>query len=417
MTTQQSPSTATGVADRGDEVQRRFRYQINYSALKALQLLTIDADLVAIYCEHIEDLLLESDDGKFIGVQIKTRELDQQPFKSTEQVVVTALSRFCIRDARFPHCFVRFVLATNFVFYEGEGVDDLRNIVACARNNPTLANLGPRHRIPQYFQDLAVQANLSVEAVIGTLARLTLEERRTGIDQPDLEIVHALGQVDAYSALRMDQLFLAARLLRTRVWDGCSLAVEGFVLDTYASVGDFHAHLESLRLRRKRIDCNELRAALEPCTKAETSDELLSIAGFLTRKTLPPGLGRMELKMAAGAIDYADVAQMKDDVASLENVFLRWTERDGLPAANQRLAHFQYFALRDARIAERFEKRSDAPYGAAMLRRFKDQLRATWEAEKAALFGCRPEHLAGAAGLLSEECKIQWSIHPSGEPS
>jgi len=155
---------------------------------------------------------------------------------------------------------------------------------------------------------------------------------------------------------------------------------------------------------------------LEPCSKAETNDELLTIAGFLTRETLPPGLGRMELKMAAGAIDYADVAQMKDDVASLESVFLRWKERDGLPAANQRLAHFQYLALRDARIAEHFEKRSDVPYGSAMLRRLKDQLRATWAAEKAALFGCRPEHLAGAAGLLSEECKIQWSVHPIGEP-
>lgn len=154
---------------------------------------------------------------------------------------------------------------------------------------------------------------------------------------------------------------------------------------------------------------------LDPCAKAETTDELLTISGFLTRETLPPGLGRMELKMAAGAIDYADVAQMKDDVASLESVFLRWKERDGLPAANQRLAHFQYLALRDARIAERSEKRFDVPYGAVMLRRLKDELRASWAAEKATLFGGRPEHLIGA-GLLSEECKIQWSVHPIREP-
>ena len=47
--------------------------------------------------------------------------------------------------------------------------------------------------------------------------------------------------------------------------------------------------------------------------------------------------------------------------------------------------------------------------------RLKDLLRATWAAEKATLFGCRPEHLAGASGLLSEECKIQWGAHPTGE--
>src|SRR6516164_3557445 len=105
MMTQQSPATATGGADGGDEVQRRFRYQVNYGALKALQLLAVEAHLAAIYCEHIEDLLLEQDDGKFIAIQIKTRELNQQPFKSTEQTVITALSRFCIRGARFPHWF------------------------------------------------------------------------------------------------------------------------------------------------------------------------------------------------------------------------------------------------------------------------------------------------------------------------
>jgi hypothetical protein len=191
------------------------------------------------------------------------------------------------------------------------------------------------------------------------------------------------------------------------MWDGCSLAVEGFVLDTHASVADFHVHLKGLRLRRKRIDNTELRAVIDPCTDGETSNELLTIAGFLTRDMLPPGLGRMELKMAAGAINYTDVAQMKDDVASLESAFLRWKERDGLPTANRRLAHFQYLALRDARIAEQSEKRSDAPYGATMLRRLKDQLHAT-------LFGCRPEHLVGAAGLLCEECKIQWGVHPTG---
>jgi len=289
MMRQQGPATATGGADGGDEVQRRFRYQVNYGALKALQLLAVEAHLAAIYCEHIEDLLLEQDDGKFIAIQIKTRELNQQPFKSTEQTVITALSRFCIRGARFPHWFAGFILATNFVFYEGEGVDELRNILACARKDPTLAVLGPRDRIRRYFQDLGARTKLPVTAVVGTLARLTLEERRTGIDQPDLEIVHALGQVGAYSTLRMDQLFLAARLLRTRIWDGCSLAVEGFVLDTHASAADFHAHLESLRLRRKRIDCAELRAVLEPCSKAETNDELLTIVGFLTREILAPG--------------------------------------------------------------------------------------------------------------------------------
>ena len=100
---------------------------------------------------------------------------------------------------------------------------------------------------------------------------------------------------------------------------------------------------------------------------------------------------------------------MKDDVASLESAFLRWKERIGLREANRHLAHLQYLALRDARAAERSERRVDAPYGAAKLYRIRDLALKTWRAEKTSLFGCRPEHLVGTAGLLSEECKISWS--------
>ncbi len=46
--------------DPGDEVQRRFRYQINYAALKALQMLAPDSKVRSVYCEHLEDVLLIS---------------------------------------------------------------------------------------------------------------------------------------------------------------------------------------------------------------------------------------------------------------------------------------------------------------------------------------------------------------------
>jgi hypothetical protein len=220
MTAQDSPATIDDFSDGGDEVQRRFRYQINYCALKALHLLRPTSEFCAIYCEHIEDLLIESLDGTFIGIQIKTRELDRGHFRSNETTIVNALCRFCVRDARFPKWFSAFILATNFVFFKGDGVDDLRNVLACARKDPTLASRGPRDRIRKYLQGLAEHTKLSVEAVIGTLAKLSLEERHTGVDQPDFEIIHALGQIAPFSQLRWHQLLLGVRLLRGRVWDG-----------------------------------------------------------------------------------------------------------------------------------------------------------------------------------------------------
>lgn len=44
-----------------------------------------------------------------------------------------------------------------------------------------------------------------------------------------------------------------------------------------------------------------------------------------------------------------------------------------------------------------------------MLKAFREKAEATWSAERANLFGCRKEHLEGAGGLLTEECKVWWS--------
>jgi hypothetical protein len=403
-----SPAHTSEFADAGDEVQRRFRCQINYSALKALQLLATEVSIRAIYCEQVEDLLIERLDGKFVGIQIKTRDLNQGPFKSSDEPIVRALSRFCVRDARFRGWFALFILATNFAFYESNGPDDLRKILSCVQNNPTLAGLKAHVKIRKYLEKLASRAALSIEAVIETLRKVVLEERKTGIDQPELELVHALGQIDAYARLRMDQLMRGAQLLRVRIWNASSLAIEGIILESHDVTTDFNAHLAGLCTAQKRIDSAILTDVLAPAVSADTSEELLAISDFLIREAIPPGLGRMELKMAAGGISHADIDQTKDDVASLETAFLRWKERYGLAEANRRLAHFQYLARRDARAAQREQRRLDALYGQSMLERVRVRATTTYTAEKATLFGCRQEHLVGAAGLLTEECRIWW---------
>lgn len=403
------PAEAIDLSDPGDEVQRRFRYQINYTALKALQLLRAAPVLRAIYCEQVEDLLIEQVTGLFIGVQIKTRELDQQPFKASDASIVNALSRFCVRDAQFPNHFERFVLATNFVFYQGAAPDDLQKLLACTRDNPGLNGVGPRDKTRKYLSEIAQRIGLPLHAIISTLAKVIVEGRKTGIDQPELEIVHAIAEIDPYSCLPIHKLRHGAVLLRGRIWDASSLAIDGMVLDTHDVASDLSAHLQRLRVAKKRIDGADLEKLLSGASTGEAEAELLAIANFIKRDAMPPGLGRMETKMADGAIPYADIAEMKDDVASLENAFLRWKERSGLRVANERLAHFQRLAMTDARRARTQTQQQAEPYGSEMLANLRRRARATCAAESATMFGCRAEHLLGAAGLLSEECKVWWS--------
>lgn len=393
------------VPDAGDETQRRFRYQINYAALKTLQILRSRSDVAAVYCEHLEDVLIEHLDGALTGIQVKSRELNQKPFKSSDDSVKGSLARFCVREARYPGRFRGFVLATNFVFFVGDGVDDLRNILKRCRENPNHTGVGSRDKIIAYLKGLAERTNVSLEDVKRTLAMVTIEERKTGIDQPDIELINALGELPDLRDRPWAELAAMARALRSHIWDVSSLGLAGFVLDVHDVVDDLPQHLELLRAHRKRVDAEVMAALTAPQSDV---GELLTVAGFTTRESIPPGLGKMELKMAAGAISFADIDEMKDDVSSLESAFLRWKEKYGLVEANKRLSHFQYFAKRAAREAEKAASADGAPYGPAMFDALKGQAKAIQEQEQKTMFGCRSEHLVGAAGLLSEECSVWW---------
>ena len=393
--------------DPGDEVQRRFRYQINYAALKALQMVGPETTVRSVYCEHLEDVLVEGANGLFTGIQVKTRELDQPQFRLSDKAVSGALKRFCVRDARYPGQFERFVLATNFVFHDSDTSDDVGAMLTFCRANPSLDGVGPRHKVRKCLAEFAETTALAIEDVIAALGKVSLEERKTGIDQPELDLVRALGEIEVLGNQSILELHRMADAIRAHIWNVSSLALNGYVLESHAVVEDLAAHIDTLRTQRKRLD----RELMTRLTTPADSDhqELLTIREFIARESIPPGLGRMELKMAAGGIGYADVEQMKDDVASLERAFLGWKEKFGLVEANRRLAHFQYLANRSAREAEAQTATGSSAYGQAMLSDLRGRTRATAVIEKDSLFGCRPEHLVGTAGLLSEECKVWWS--------
>lgn len=393
--------------DPGDDVQRRFRYQINYAALKALQLLADGTSVRAVYCEYHEDVLIENDSGRFIAIQIKTRELDQKQFRLSEPSVVGSLKRFCVRAARYPGMFEKFILATNYVFHKGDGDDDLSKLLHCCRHDPGLAGLGPRHKLRKRIAEFVKSTGVGQDKVIEALGKVQLEERKTGIDQIELELVRAIGELDQLGHQSQFELMRMADQIRGHVWNASSLALEGYILDTHAVAEDLRTHLELLRTEKKRID-RELMVRLTT-PSASGLPELLTIREFVKREAIPPGLGRMELKMAAGGVGYSEVEQMKDDVASLEVAFLGWKEKFGLAEANKRLAHFQYLARKDAREAETNTASGSGPYGSAMLVDLRKRARATAAHEGDRLFGCRSEHLVGTAGLLSEECKVWWS--------
>jgi hypothetical protein len=92
--TAHSPDTELSSGDRGDDVQRRFRYQSAYAAQLSLELLTEETEYSDLYCEQHEDVLLKRNDGRFNAFQVKTREIERGPFKTGDEEILKSLKRF-----------------------------------------------------------------------------------------------------------------------------------------------------------------------------------------------------------------------------------------------------------------------------------------------------------------------------------
>ncbi len=111
------PDRSVDTTDPGDDTLRRYRYQAGRAAMLGLATLDENSDIIEIFCEHYEDVLLRRRDGRFDGEQVKTRGDDLSPLKAGAAPIQTALQRFITLDTRFPGRFRRFVLSTNVGFW------------------------------------------------------------------------------------------------------------------------------------------------------------------------------------------------------------------------------------------------------------------------------------------------------------
>lgn len=55
-------------------------------------------------------------------------------------------------------------------------------------------------------------------------------------------------------------------------------------------------------------------------------------------------------------------------------------------------------------------EKAGAPYGSAMYAKLAERLKARVKTDPDQLYNCRPEHLIGAAGVLTQKCKTWWSL-------
>jgi hypothetical protein len=96
-----------------------------------------DAGEVAeVLCEQHEDVLVKHNTGLFHGVQVKTQDQGGPPWKTTDEPMESAVSRFASLESQFSPHFYRYSIASNHPFLRSKAGTSFYYVIDEAASNP-----------------------------------------------------------------------------------------------------------------------------------------------------------------------------------------------------------------------------------------------------------------------------------------
>ena len=384
-------------------MQRRLRYQASYGALLCLDLLIDEQDgLAEIFCEHYEDFLGKTKTGKYVGVQVKTRIPGEGPFKSNDDAVKNALSRFVELDLLFPNQFVRFVLVANCDFYDvGEAETNLVYALELIRNKPNRNFSGTMKAL---LEELRKAHKCKKQAILDALKKVALEGKVPKFEDMAAAVITKIGRlrpdIIEYRAVEACGNALIERVLKASGLS-CDQPIRShFVFATSPEDASVLAIISD-----KRIVSNDVLSVV-----GGTFWPLLmpSSKGNVVPSNVPTGHHILEKKMAAGGISAPSISAAKDQQTSAEYVLQEWVAKYGAELASQRRNHVDL--LVNTRCSEAHDNTycSDVPFGSSMLSEVRAAMRSL-ALDKDQVFALKYEQLLGFVSLSTQACRTWWT--------
>ncbi len=405
-----SPDQILDKTDPGDDVAARFDYQHSYAAINAIRLIIGECEYVEIICENHEDYLLKNSVGKFIGTQIKTRKITLPPFKAGEQQVTKALGKFCLMDQKFPGCFEGFDFTTNYAFWENEqSLSNLPWLLATLRQRGGIKGLRENNPLRQFVEGIASSTGLSPQDVAATLIRTTVRGHESEITHIRSSVQEALCECPGIKNLPYAMVAAIAKAVIQLARDASAKALRGPITELFAPGTDLKKAVDDHLLAGKRICKADVLAVIDQFKGGCKPYQDIDVSTLITPADAPSDLVVAFRKLARGGVEAVRVTNIEDRVRSFEALFIVWSRKYGADEAkkyyNNVLAAVQFEAAEAHASAEK----GAVPYGSAMYGALAERLMARARDDRDQLHGCRPEHLIGAAGVLTQHCKTWWS--------
>lgn len=405
-----SPDKVLSKTDPGDEVQRRFRYQHTYTALIAIQMASGKIAYKELLCEQHEDILGVRNDGKFEGIQIKTKQISNGVLELEEESVKNSLVRFVKLYKQFPGSFKKFIFVSNCPTRNDETGKSLNNLINQAKIKEPQDPFKPG-TLERFLKWLCEESESNEQDVISVLSIIEIQQGPSIEDIESKILTDHLGSMVNCLQTPLPKLKIILDSIISHIYFSSSKRVDNPIQDYISFVDGNEELLEKVYINNKRISINTINKLItEPLTK----NLFLS-----SRKGLPTEIvsskDLMFLKMECGLIDDDSIELMDDLRASAETYILKNYYKTKNPAETLvQLDQIRTIVKNQAIESKSRSKLKGSPYGVSMLHEIEDRLDKIVEKRHHDVYNTPYEILKGIVGILTNECKVAFSEEPPG---
>lgn len=404
-----APPETVPTEDVGAETLERFAYQHRYTAIAACALLVSESDVVEVYCEHLEDVLVKLATGYFHGIQVKTKEPGLEQWKASSPEMLRSLARFAQLESTLGNHFAVYTLATDHQFFRAK-----KN----GRNLPHMLDVARAHDdskplpkpLARLVNAVAKRAKCSGATVVAALRKTRCDDGRPKKADARRQVMDAIcASLPEAADVPYWRIGKLADVLTAAVFEASSLKHKQS-LPLYLGFADAKTCADKIlaaMVEGKRLTKAKVRALLLGML---STPEMLEIdEAAAPPHALSPGDSPLTQKLSAGDFSSVSIANARDMFSAALNQHLRWVGKYGQKEALKRYHHISGIVQNEAAQAYEETVHVQSTSGLPMLKELRARLEERRDKEGGGLFGCTDEHLLGYAYMLTDACKVWWS--------
>lgn len=399
-------------SDRGDEIQRAFRYQNAYGVILLAAGLSGQIDLSAIWCEHHEDLLVEMFDGSLVAYQIKTS--SSSYWHTTDSEFVKSLRRFSELESMHGSHIYKYVFASNCRPYVA--TKSAKNSATIGKSPLKFAEVvksaTTSEAIPSPFDKSfseLVADGIDATHLLSVLKKLEFLQGPSRDDYEDTLVARHLPAIADCKNLVVAELAAVRDELIQKVWEASSLSIEGPTKHLGIIGPDGKPIAEKLA---KRVSLEDARFVITERISHvfRYSPDALHINYGSSKSKMGVLRRKMEVGGVINHFPYIEAKAIAAEEQLMEQSLIKPEE------ALKKIGHIEEVVLSECHEANiKAELKPKDKRGIIMLDGMVQRLRKISKNEPDKVARLPYEVLVGLAGLLSSECKVWWGIPVTGE--